>query len=105
MVAFDDHDGQIVAVRLTLRSSVKGDPSIDPAGQWVRAGLPFLAPAVRAAVGRRVEDCRIERRSWRGVVAGTPVDIIAVPGNPVLPDGRPAADLLVTIGIPLLDIE
>jgi hypothetical protein len=104
-VDFDEHDGQIVAVRFTLRSSVDGDPSTDPSGQWVRAGLPFLTPAVRAAVGQRVEECRIEGRSWRGVVAGTPVDINAVPGAATMPDDRPAKDLAVTIGIPLLYVE
>ena len=103
--AFDEHDGQIVAVSFTLRSSVDGDRSTDPSGQWVRAGLPFLTPAVRAAVGQRVEECRIERRSWRGVVAGTPVDILTVPGGSTMPDDRPAKDLMVTIGIPLLYVE
>lgn len=104
-IDLDDHDGQIVAVRFPLRSSVTGDRSTDPSGQWVRAGLPFLTPAVQSAIGRRVEECRIDQRSWRGVVAGTPVDIIAVPGAALMPDGRPAQDLMVTIGIPLLRIE
>lgn len=104
-VTFDAHDGQIVAIRFTLRSSVDDADRTDPSGQWVRAGLPFLTPAVQAAIGQRVEECRIEQRSWRGVVAGTPVDIIAVPGATLLPDGRPASDLMVTIGIPLLYVE
>ncbi|MBA2464384.1 MAG: hypothetical protein H0V42_05335, partial [Nocardioidaceae bacterium] len=104
-VTFDAHDGQIVAIRFTLRSSVDDADRTDPSGQWVRAGLPFLTPAVQAAIGQRVEECRLEQRSWRGVVAGTPVDIIAVPGATVLPDGRPASDLMVMIGIPLLYVE
>ncbi len=104
-VDFDEHDGQIVAVRFTLRSNVDDGDRTDPSGQWVRAGLPFLTPAVQDAVGQRVEECRIEQRSWRGVVAGTPVDIIAVPGAAMMPDDRPAKDLMVTIGIPLLYVE
>jgi hypothetical protein len=104
-VDFDQHDGRIVAVHFTLRSRVDGDRGTDPSGQWVRAGLPFLTPVVRAAVGRRVEECRVDRRTWRGVVAGTPVDIIAVPGAALTPDGRPAQDLVVTIGLPLLHVE
>jgi hypothetical protein len=104
-VDFDEHDGQIVAVRFTLRSRVDDGDRTDPSGQWVRAGLPFLTPAVRDAVGQRVEQCRREQRSWRGVVAGTPIDIIAVPGASVLPDGRSARDVMVMIGIPLLYLE
>lgn len=104
-VTFDEHDGHIVAVRFTLRSSVADDDRPESSGQWVRAGLPFLTPAVQLAIGQRVEKCRVEHRSWRGVVAGTPVDIIAVPGAATMPDGRPADDLMVTIGIPLLDVE
>jgi len=101
-VTFDEHDGQIVAVRFTLRSSVADGDRTESSGQWVRAGLPFLTPAVQAAVGERVEESRLEHRSWRGVVAGTPVDIVAVPGAATTPDGRPARDLAVVIGIPLL---
>ena len=101
-INFDDHDGQIVVARFTLRSSIDGDRSADPASRWVRDGLPFLTPAVRAAVSRRVEECRINRCSWSGVVAGTPVDAVTVPGASTTRDGRPAADLMVTIGIRLL---
>lgn len=104
-VTFDERDGQIVAIRFTLRSSVDDGDRTDPSGQWVRAGLPFLTPAVQAAVGQRVEECRLQQRSWRGVVAGTPVDIIAVPGAAVTPDDRPTRDLMVTVGIPLLYVE
>lgn len=104
-VDFDDHDGQIVAVRFTLRSSSHDIRRTDPPGQWVRAGLPFLTPAVRAAVGQRVEQCRIERRSWSGVVAGTPVDINVVTGAATMPDDRSGSDLTVAIGIPLLYVE
>jgi hypothetical protein len=105
-VDFDEHDGRIVAVRFTLRSSAEeGDRPTDPSGQWVRAGLPFLTPAVQAAVGQRVEESRIQQRSWRGVISGTPIDIDAVSGAALMPNDRPAKDLMVTIGIPLLVME
>lgn len=103
--AFDDHDGQIVSARVALRSRADGDRRADPAGQWVRAGLPFLTPAVRAAFSERVERSRVERRSWHGVVAGTPVDIVAGPGNATTSDGRAADPLDVTIGVPLLFVK
>ena len=105
-VDFDTHDGQVVAARFTLRSS--GDPSerlTDPAGRWIDAGLPFLTAEVRTAVDDRVQRSRLEHRSWRGVVAGAPVDIVAVPGGSVTPDGRSAQDLTIEIGIPLLAVE
>ncbi len=104
-VSFEEHEGQIVAARFTLRSSVQDGEGTGPSEQWVRAGLPFLTPAVQAAVGERVEQSRREHRSWRGVVAGTPIDIVAVPGAAPMPDGRPARDLAVEIGIPLLYVE
>lgn len=104
-VSFEEHEGQIVAARFTLRSSLEDGEGTSPSGQWVRAGLPFLTPAVQAAVGERLEQSRLEHRSWRGVVAGTPVDIVAVPGAATTPDGRPARDLAVVIGIPLLYVE
>ena len=102
----DEHDGQILAVRFTLRSSVNEvDRRADPSGQWVGAGLPFLTPAVQAAIGQRVQQCRLEHRSWHGLVAGTPIDIVAVLGGSTMPGNRPAKDLAVTIGIPLLHVE
>jgi hypothetical protein len=103
-VSFDEHDGRIIAVRFTVRSSVDDGDRTDSSGQWVRSGMPFLTPAVQAAIGQRVEECRLEQRSWRGVVAGTPVDIVALPGAATMPDGRPARDLMVMIGIPLLHV-
>lgn len=104
-VDFDEHDGQIVVVRFTLRCSSADSRRTDASGQCVRAGLPFLTPAVRAAVGQRVEQCRIERRSWSGVVAGTPVDINVVDGAATMPDDRSEFDLTVTMGIPLQYVE
>ncbi|WP_026550781.1 hypothetical protein [Arthrobacter sp. Br18] len=104
-VDFDVLDGQIVTVRVKLRSSDDGHHRTEPSRQWGQAELPFLTPAVRDAVGQRVEESRIERRNWRGVVAGTPIDIIAVPDAGIMPDNRPAMELMVTIGIPLLYVE
>lgn len=101
-----EHDGQILAVRFTLRSSVdEVDRRADPSGQWVGAGLPFLTPAVQAAIGQRVQRSRLEHRSWHGLIAGTPIDIVAVSGGSMMLDDRPAKDLSVTIGIPLLHVD
>lgn len=104
-VDFDQHDGQIVTARFSLRSRSDDTDRTDPSGRWVRAGLVFLGPAVRDAVGRRVERSRIEQRSWHGVVAGTPVDITAHPRNGTTPEGVVTSDVHVAIGIPLLDVE
>lgn len=104
-IDFDEHNGQIVAARFTLRSSVEGGGGPGQSEQWVRADLPFLTPAVQAAVGARVEQSRRQHQSWRGVVAGTPVDIVAAPGAASMPDGRPARELAVMIGIPLVQVE
>jgi len=104
-VSFDTHDGQIVTVTFDLRTRADGNPAHDPSGRWVREGLPFLAPAVRAPVGRRIEESRLKRESWRGVVAGTPIEIAAESGSSLTPDDQPAHDLTVVIGIPLLQVE
>ena len=105
-VHFVHHAGQITAIEFTLRSSAeRADRPADPSGRWVRSRLPFLTPAVRGEIGRRVERCRLQRRSWRGLVAGTPVEIEAVAGASLLAGDRPAFDMTVTIGIPLLHVE
>lgn len=104
-VDFDSHDDQIVSIRFTLRTRADGDRVADPSGTWVRAGLPFLTPAVRTAVGRRIEKSRLDEKNWHGVVAGTPVDIIAGKGASSMPDDQLAHDLTVVIGIPLLIVE
>lgn len=104
-VNFDTHDGQIVTAEFTLRTRADGTPADDPAGRWVRAGLPFLTSDVRAAVGRRIELSRVERQSWRGVVAGTPVNITAVTGASSTLDGHGAYDIRVAIGIALPYVE
>lgn len=104
-VVFDTHDAQIVSVSFTLHTRADGDRADDPSGRWVRDGLPFLTPAVRSAVGRRIEESRVEGKSWRGVVAGTPVQITEETGGSSTPDDRAAHDLTVVIGIPLLFVE
>lgn len=104
-VDLDAHAGQIVAARLTLRISTDDDGRTPPSLRWVREGLPFLTPDVQAAIGRHVQESGLRHRSWRGVVAGTPVEITAVPGAATTPDGRPARELAVRIGIPLLHVE
>lgn len=103
-VAFESHQGQIVVARLTMRSSVEG-PRADLPGAWTLADLPFLTPEVRGAIEQRVEESRIHRQSWRGVVEGTPLDVRAVPGGATTPDGQPLSDLEVTIGLPLFPVE
>lgn len=103
-VRFDEHRDQIVAAQFTLHSSASGDRRSDPSGQWVREGLPFLTDEVRTVIGRRIERSRVDGRGWRGVLAGTPLEIRAVPGG-LMPDGRPATGLEVTIGVPLLLVE
>lgn len=103
-VVLEAHRDRIVKAELTLRTrDDAGDAEIEEgrAGD----GLAFLTPAVRTAVGRRIEQSRVEHESWRGVVAGTPVMITAVPGGSVTPDGYPASDIVVTVGISLLDLE
>lgn len=103
-VVFDTHDGQIVSVRFTVRTRADGDRTDAPSGRWVREGLPFLTPTVRTAVGRRIEQSRLEQESWHGVVKGTPVHITAAAGASSTPDGQVARDLEVVIGIPLLQV-
>lgn len=103
-VTFTTHDGRITGAEFTLRTEDDGDPVDDPSRRWVRAGLPFLTPAVRAAVGRRIERSRLAHESWHGVVAGTPVDITARPGSGI-DNGHAARDLTVVVGIPLLRVE
>lgn len=104
-VDFESHDDQIVRIHFTLRTAGDDDRVDDPSGRWVRSGLPFLSPEVRAAVGDRIEQSRLEHRDWHGVVVGTPVDIVAKTGASLTPDGHPAGDLSVQIGIPLLYVE
>lgn len=104
-VSFHAHDGQIVTARFTLRTKADGDRAEDASGRWIRAGLPFLKPAVRAAVGQRIELSRFAHSSWHGVVAGTPVDMTAVTRSTVTTDGHTGYDLRVVIGIPLLRVE
>ena len=103
-VSFDEHRDQIVAAQLTLRSSVNGNRKADLSGQWVRNGLPFLTPEVRTAIGQRIEKSRTSGRNWQGVIAGTPLEIRAVPGG-LKPNGRAAATLEANIGVPLLHVE
>ncbi|QIK66241.1 hypothetical protein G7072_07680 [Nocardioides sp. HDW12B] len=102
-VRFTEHRDQIVAAHITLLSSATGNRTTDLSGQWIRDGIPFLECDVRTAIGLRIEECRVERKSWRGVVAGTPVEIRSVPGG-LLPDGRAATGLEVSVGIPLVDV-
>lgn len=104
-VDFYTHDAQIVSVSFTLHTRADGDRADDPSGRWVRDGLPFLTPAVRSAVGRRIEESRVEGKSWRGVVAGTPVQITEETGGSSTPDDQAAHDFTVVIGIPLLFVE
>ena len=99
---FEEHDGQIVAIHFTLRSRLVDLDSRAPSRSWAQVSLALLSPAVQPAIAQRVEQQRIEQRSWRGVVAGTPVEIVSAPGAATTPDNRPATDLWVTIGIPLL---
>lgn len=109
-VNFETHDAQIVSVSFALHTRADGDRADDPSGRWVRDGLPFLTPAVRSAVGQRIEKSRVEGKSWRGVVAGTPVQITEETHGSPTPDDQAAHDqaandLTVVIGIPLLHVE
>ena len=103
-VRFDEHRNQIVAAHFKLSSSTNGNRTTDPSGHWVRNGLPFLAPEVRTVIGQRIEEARVTKRSWRGVLAGTPVEIRSVPGDH-RPNRSPASTIDVSVGIPLLHVE
>lgn len=103
-VRFDEHRGQIVAAHVTLRSGADGPRHAERSGQRFRDGLPFLTPEVRTVIGQRIEDFRVTDRSWRGVLVGAPVEIRSVPGR-LLPNGRSATDLEVSVGIDLLHLD
>ncbi|WP_029138663.1 hypothetical protein [Nakamurella lactea] len=105
VVDFESFDDQIVTIGFRLRTRTDTPAAGQPAAEWVRSGLPFLTPAVRTAVGSRIEQSLVERQDWHGVVAGTPVNIVAVPGGTSTADGHPARDLSVAIGIPLLHVD
>jgi len=96
LVDLSVHGDQVVSALLTPGSAARrgGRPVGDVSGQWVRDGLLFLTPAVRAAVGARIQECWVAGQGFRGVVAGTPLDVDVHPGR-----------FEVQVGVPLLHVE
>lgn len=93
-VGFDVQGEQVVVVRATLTSGVGQD--VDPAQQVPALGTA-LTPRVRAAVADRLELCRRTGQEFRGVVAGTPLQVTT--------GYTQAPSLDVVIGVPLLYVE
>ncbi|GAB3748585.1 hypothetical protein [Microlunatus parietis] len=60
-------------------------------------GLTFLSPAVRSAVGAKIEEARKARQDYLGIVEGT---VLAVDAAPIPPVGGPVP-ITVRIGAPL----
>lgn len=60
-------------------------------------GLTFLAPAVRAAVGAKIEEARKARQDYLGIVAGT---VLVVDAAPIPPVGG-TVPITVRVGAPL----
>ena len=61
-------------------------------------GLTFLAPDVRSEIAARIEDARVARTDFLGVVAGT---VLAVDAAPVPPVGG-SVPVTVRIGSPMI---
>lgn len=60
-------------------------------------GLTFLSPAVRSAVGAKIEEARKARRDFLGIVAGT---VLVVDAAPIPPAGG-TVPISVRVGAPL----
>ncbi|GAA1234526.1 hypothetical protein [Pseudonocardia alaniniphila] len=80
---------------VTANFDINGDETL--ADTFPR-GLTFLAPDVRSEIAAKIEDARLARADFLGVVAGT---VLAVDAAPVPPVGG-SVPLAVRIGSPMI---
>ncbi|MCI2237778.1 hypothetical protein MN205_04655 [Kineococcus sp. TRM81007] len=99
-VAFGVHDGQIVTADLTLRPAADGAAATTEVHELEQT-LAFLTPEVRTDIAAVIARSQAEGSEWRGLVAGTPVQVSVENGWPTL-GGRHVYGVRVLIGIPLL---
>ncbi|MFC7625455.1 hypothetical protein [Microlunatus sp. GCM10028923] len=79
---------------VTVDFFIAGDETL---AELFPRGLTFLSPAVRSAVGARIEKARKARQDYLGIVAGT---VLAVDAAPIPPVGG-TVPIRVRVGSPL----